>query len=57
MAVTLFYSKLLEIAQNAIAELEFSEYEHEAILEYLNISEEEYRVIKGVEEKIGGLYG
>lgn len=56
MAVTLFYSKLLEIAQNAIAELEFSEYEHEAILEYLNISEEEYRVIKGVEEKIGGLY-
>ena len=34
--------KLLQIAENAIKELEFSEYEHGAILNYLDITEEEY---------------
>lgn len=37
--------RLLEIAQNAIIELETSEYEHEAILEYLDITEEEFETI------------
>ena len=38
--------KLLEIAQNAINELETSEYEHGAILEYLDITDDEYNEIK-----------
>ena len=42
--------KLFSIAQNAIYELEFSEYEHDAILTYLDICEEEYQAIKGNEE-------
>ena len=39
--MNLSQKKLLDIAQNAINELEFSEYEHETILEYLQINEEE----------------
>lgn len=42
--------KLFAIAQNAINELEFSEYEHDTILTYLDISEEEYQIIKGSED-------
>lgn len=38
--------KLLEIAENAISELEFSEYSHEELLEYLDITEEEFQEIK-----------
>ena len=38
--------RLLEIAQNAIIELENSEYEHKAILQYLDITEEEFKAIK-----------
>ena len=34
--------KLLAIAQNAIKELESNEYEHNALLEYLDITEDEY---------------
>ena len=37
--------KLLKTAINAVNELEFSEYEHEAILQYLDIDEEEYEEI------------
>ena len=50
MDVILSYEKLFEIACNAICELENSEYEHEAILDYLNITEEEYRGIKATVE-------
>ena len=50
MDVILSYEKLFEIAWNAICELENSEYEHGAILDYLNITEEEYRGIKATVE-------
>ena len=33
--MNLTQKRLLEISNNAISELEFSEYEHEAILKYL----------------------
>ena len=42
----LSYEKLFEIAWNAIQEMEYSEYEHGAILDYLNITEEQYQFIK-----------
>ena len=42
--------KLTSIAQNAIKELEFSEYEHDAILTYLDISEEEYQILTAEDE-------
>ena len=42
--------KLTNIAQNAIKELEFSEYEHDAILTYLDISEEEYQILTAEDE-------
>ena len=42
--------KLTTIAQNAINELEFSEYEHDAILTYLDISEEEYQILTAKNE-------
>lgn len=40
------YNKLFEIAYNAICELEYSEYEHEVILQYLGIKDEEFKFIK-----------
>lgn len=40
---------LIIIIKNAIAELEFSEYEHLAILEYLGITEEQYKYFKEIE--------
>ena len=40
--MNLTQKRLLEISNNAISELEFSEYEHEAILKYLQINEDEY---------------
>lgn len=42
--------RLVEIVQNAIYELEYSEYEHGAILEYLGISEDEYDYFKNEED-------
>ena len=42
--------KLTRIAKNAIKELEFSEYEHDAILTYLDISEEEYQILTAEDE-------
>ena len=42
--------KLTSIAQNAIKELEFSEYEHDAILTYLDINEEEYQILTAENE-------
>ena len=42
--------KLTNIAQNAIKELEFSEYEHDAILAYLDINEEEYQILTAENE-------
>lgn len=39
-------TRLMEIAYNAVHELEFSEYEHERILELLDITEKEYKAIK-----------
>ena len=48
--MNLSQKKLLDIAQNAINELEFSEYEHETILEYLQINEEEYQTIVNANE-------
>jgi len=44
--MSLTKDRLLETAQNAIKELEFSEYEHGAILEYLDITEKDYKEIK-----------
>lgn len=38
--------RLMEIAFNAVRELEYSEYEHERILELLDINETEYKTIK-----------
>lgn len=38
--------ELYKIIRNAIKELEFSDYEHLAILEYLGITEEEYQFFK-----------
>ena len=43
--MNLTQKRLLEISNNAISELEFSEYEHEAILKYLQINEDEYKEI------------
>ena len=43
--MNLTQKRLLEISNNAISELEFSEYEHEAILKYLQINEVEYKEI------------
>lgn len=51
METTLSYEKLFAIAYNAIYELEWSEYEHGAILDYLDITEEQYREIKGTAEE------
>lgn len=51
METTLSYEKLFAIAYNAIYELEWSEYEHGAILEYLDITEKEYREIKSMVEE------
>ena len=48
--MNLTQKKLLNIAQNAISELEFSEYEHKAILNYLQINEEEYKAIINADE-------
>ena len=42
--------KLTSIAKNAIKELEFSEYEHDAILTYLDINEEEYQILTAENE-------
>ena len=42
--------KLTRIAKNAIKELEFSEYEHDAILTYLDINEEEYQILTAENE-------
>ena len=42
--------KLTNIAQNAIKELEFSVYEHDAILAYLDINEEEYQILTAENE-------
>ena len=42
--------KLTRIAKNAIKELEFSEYEHDAILTHLDISEEEYQSLTAEDE-------
>lgn len=42
--------KLTNIAQNAIKELEFSEYEHNAILAYLDINEKEYQILTAENE-------
>ncbi len=38
--------RLMCIAFNAVTELEYSEYEHERILELLGINETEYKAIK-----------
>ena len=38
--------RLMSIAFNAVRELEYSEYEHERILELLDINETEYEAIK-----------
>ena len=38
--------RLLQIAYNAIIEMESTDYEHGAILQYLDITEEEYNYIK-----------
>ena len=43
--------KLIKIAINAIYELETSDYEHEAILEYLGLSEKEYKYLKELENE------
>ena len=43
--MNLTQKRLLDIAQYAVYELEGSEYEHEAILDYLQINEEEYKTI------------
>ena len=42
-------NRLIQIIKNAIFEFEYSEYEHQAILEYLDIDEEEYQYIKEFE--------
>lgn len=48
--MNLSQKRLFEIAKNAINELESSEYEHGAILEYLDISEKEFETIKNSNE-------
>ena len=38
--------RLMQVVYNAICELELTEYEHERILEILDITEDEYQTIK-----------
>lgn len=41
--------RLMQVAYNAIYELELTEYEHDRILEILDITEDEYQTIKKYE--------
>ena len=42
--------RLINIIINAINKFEFDEYEHLAILEYLDINEEEYKFFKELDK-------
>ena len=43
--------KLFDIAQDAIYRLEYDEYEHETILDALNINESQYKYLMGLNRK------